>query len=273
MNNSPINFNGRMAKEVAITTAFQAGNYLKERFYAPKKIRRKGPGDIVTNVDIEVEELIREKLNLVFPHIGFIGEETQGDPIDAGYVWIVDPVDGTRNYAAGIPTASVVIGLAKDGEVLVGVNYDPFLNEMFHAEKGRGAFMNDRKLNVSKKKDLGEIIIATDKSRSYEEKCHTLELVKFACQRSCAIRIMGSSALALSYVAAGRYDLYFHSGLSPWDQVAGILLVEEAGGTVTDRTGGKVRLKSNGIIAANRPLSRAFMNETEGMQWRCPVPE
>ena len=95
-----------MAKEVAITTAFQAGNYLKERFYAPKKIRRKGPGDIVTNVDIEVEELIREKLNLVFPHIGFIGEETQGDPIDAGYVWIVDPVDGTRNYAAGIPGIS-----------------------------------------------------------------------------------------------------------------------------------------------------------------------
>ena len=264
----PKSLNGRTAKDVALDIAYRAGNHLKEQFYTPKTIRYKGPNDIVTNVDIETERLIRNKLSLEFPHMGFLGEEAEGDPIDSGYVWIVDPVDGTRNYAAGIPTASVVIGLVKDGEILIGVNYDPFLNEMFHAEKGCGAFMNDRKLNVSQKKDLRGTIIATDKSRSWEETSHTLDLLKFASKRSCTIRIMGSSALAISYVAAGRYDLYFHSGLSPWDQVAGILLVEEAAGIVTDRVGEKISLKSNGIIAANESLGRTFINETEELHWR-----
>ena len=256
--------------QVAKDVSLEAGKILKDRFYQTKEVSLKGPGDIVTDVDKESEELIRAVLTKEFPNMGFLGEESAGDRADDGYVWIVDPVDGTRNYAAGIPFVSLVVGLALDGEVLVGVNYDPMLGEMFHAERGKGAFLNDTPIHVSEKATIAESILAVDLSYGHEGTIHALDVIKSIWPNVWSVRVMGSSALGLAYAAAGRIDLYFHGGLSPWDQVAGMLLVEEAGGIITDRTGKRADLYSDGLIASSTTLHAEFMRKTDGMTWREP---
>ena len=155
-----------------------------------------------------------------------------------GYVWIVDPLDGTRNYASGIPFFSTVIGMALDGEVLVGVNYDPVRGDLFEAERGGGAFLNGQRVTVSARTELAESIIGTDLSYNNQGAANGLQVVREIWPGMQTARIMGSAALGLSYAAAGRTDLYFHHQLEPWDQVAGLLLVEEAGGVVTGRRAG-----------------------------------
>ena len=174
----PNSTSGKSAMEVARKVALEAGKILRERFYQTKDITYKGPGDIVTDVDKESEALIRSLLAREFPDMGFLGEESKGDRADQGYVWIVDPVDGTRNYAVGIPVVSLVVGLALDGEVLVGVNYDPLLNEMFHAEKGKGAFLNDTPIHVSQKTSISESVLGADLSYGSDGTLHTLDVIK-----------------------------------------------------------------------------------------------
>lgn len=271
LDNIPLGTSGRTALEVAKDAALQTGQLLADRFYGAKEISYKGPGDVVTDVDKAAEVMLRAILAREFPDMGFLGEESAGDRADQGYVWIVDPVDGTRNYAAGIPFVSLVIGLALDGEVLVGVTYDPLLKEMFHAQRGKGAYLNDTRLHVTDSTNLGESVIGMDLSYGHEGSLHALDIVKSFWPELWTLRIMGSSALGLSYVAAGRYHLYFHGHLSPWDQVAGMLLVEEAGGVVTDRQGKRATVYSDGIIASSKTLHSQFMRRTDGMEWRKPT--
>ncbi len=258
--------------EVAREISLRGGEIQVERFYEAKEISYKGPNDIVTDVDKKVEAMMSEALRREFPDMGFLGEESAGARPDDGYVWIVDPVDGTRNYAAGIPFFSLVVGLALDGEVLVGVNYDPMRNEMFHAERGKGAFLNDEPIHVSENAAVDGSILGVDLSYKADEGARdSLDIIKKLWGRIQTTRIMGSSALGISYAAAGRNDLYFHPGLSPWDQVAGLLLVEEAGGVITDRTGKRAGLYSDGIIASNARIHADFMRLTDGMPWREPT--
>ncbi|MDA1226513.1 MAG: hypothetical protein BZY79_02910 [SAR202 cluster bacterium Casp-Chloro-G4] len=267
----PLGASGRSALDVAKDAALQAGKLMADRFYETKEISYKGPGDVVTDVDKAAEELLRGILAKEFPDMGFLGEESAGDRADQGYVWIVDPVDGTRNYAAGIPFVSLVIGLALDGEVLVGVNYDPLVKEMFYAERGQGAYLNDSRIYVTENTNLSEGVLGMDLSYGHEGTMQGLDIVRSFWPALWSLRIMGSSALGLSYAAAGRYDLFFHGGLSPWDQVAGMLLVEEAGGVVTDRHGKRATLYSDGIIASNKTLHSDFLHRTDGMEWRKPT--
>ncbi len=267
----PISTSGKTALEVAREIASQAGEILADRFYKVKEVSFKGVGDIVTDVDKESEALMRSVLDREYPEMGFLGEESLGDRADSGYVWIVDPVDGTRNYAAGIPVVSLVIGLALDGEVVVGVNYDPLLKEMFYAERGKGAFLNGEPIKVSEKTTFGECTLAADISYGGEGSLYSLDVIKKLWPELWGVRILGSSALGLSYAAAGRVDLYFHHRLSPWDQVAGMLLIEEAGGIVTDRSGKRANLYSDGLVASNRALNAEFLRKTEGMDWRMPT--
>ena len=266
----PLSTSGRTALDVALDAATLAGQMVADRFYETKDIFAKGVGDIVTDVDKNSEKLIKSILDREFPDMGFLGEESDGDRADKGYVWITDPVDGTRNYAAGIPCVSVVIGLALDGEVLVGVTYDPLLKEMFHAERGKGAFLNDKPIHISEKTNMGEGILGMDMSYGNEMSMQGLDVFKAIWPDMWSVRLMGSSALGLAYAASGRYDLYFHGGLSPWDQVSGMLLIEEAGGIVTDRSGNRATLYSDGIVASNKTLHLDFMRRTEGMEWRKP---
>jgi len=183
----------------------------------------------------------------------------------------VDPLDGTRNYAAGIPFYSTVIGLAKDGDILVGVNYDPVREDMFEAEKGEGAFLNCLPVKVSEKTALRECVIGVDLGYNSPGAAKALDLLRGLWPNMQTSRIMGSSALGLSYAASGRTDLYFHHSLSPWDMVAGILMVREAGGVITDRNGKPMTLYGDGLIASSKTLHAEFLQRTERSSWREPT--
>ena len=256
-----------MAREAAL----KAGALLLERFDQVKQVSFKGRGNIVTDVDMAAEEVVMAILRTEYPNMGLLGEESAGARADSGYVWIVDPLDGTRNYASTIPFYSVVVGLALDGETLVGVNYDPAREEMFEAEKGVGAFLNGDPISVSEKTSISDGIVGMDLSYHNEGAINGLDVIRSIWPDMQTARIMGSSALGISYAAAGRTDLYFHHQLEPWDQVAGLLLVEEAGGVITDRSGRRAGLYSDGLCASNATLHAEFMHRTEGMPWRTPT--
>ena len=271
--NIPIGTRGRTALEVARDAAKRAGAFARERFDQAKEISFKRPGDIVTEVDTQAEALIFGLLRQEFPDHTLVGEESAADVrADSGYAWIVDPVDGTRNYAGGLPIYSTVVGLALDGEVLVGVNYDPERDDLFEAERGAGAYLNGKRIHVSKKAALKDCIIGFDLPYSDVGARYELDMLAQAVWPNMGtVRTIGSSALGISYAAAGRTDLYFQHRLSPWDQVAGILLVEEAGGVITDRNGRRATLYSDGIIASNARLHAEFLRLTEGADWRRPT--
>ena len=273
MTDIPSGTSGRTALEIAREAATMAGKIACDRFEREKKIAFKSPGNIVTDVDTEVEAKVFDLLHQEFPDMELVGEESAADVrADVGYAWIVDPVDGTRNYALGIPIYSTVVGMALDGEVLVGVNYDPERGDLFEAERGNGAYLNDNRIHVSHKNALKDCIIGLDLPYDDVGAKHELEmLAQTIWPNMQTARIIGSSALGISYAAAGRTDLYFHHRLSPWDQVAGILLVEEAGGVVTDRTGKRATLYSDGIVASSARLHAEFMRRTEGTAWRTPT--
>ena len=268
----PLSTSGKTAMQVAKDVSLEAGEILARRFYQAKEVFLKGDNDFVTDVDREAEAVILGRLRREYPGMGLLGEESAGDRPDSGYVWIVDPVDGTRNYAWGIPFFSLVVGLALDGEALVGVNYDPMRKEMFHAERGGGAFLNGEPIRVSDKSSLGEAIVGMDISYAGDDgAANGLEVLRSLVGGVRSVRVMGSSALGISYAAAGRVDLYFNHRLEPWDQVAGLLLVEEAGGRITDRTGARADLLSDGLIASSTALHADFMRRTDGMAWRSPT--
>ncbi len=271
MTDVPRSSSGKQAIEVAREAASLAGDILVRRFHEIKKVSFKGRGNLVTNVDTEVEAEVSEYLQREYPHMGFLGEETAGSLMDDGYVWIVDPLDGTRNYASGIPVYSVVVALALNGETVVGVNYDPGRQEMFEAEKGVGAFLNGSPIDLSTRTSLADSVLGTDLSYNAEGAANSLDIVSSIWPDMQTVRIIGSAALGLSYVAAGRTDLYFHHQLEAWDQAAGLLLVSEAGGVVTDRNGGAAALRSDGIVVSNAALHDEFMRRTQGMAWRAPT--
>ena len=271
MTDIPLGTSGKTAIEVARDAAIRAGDILTDRFLKVNRVSFKGRGNIVTDVDTAVETEVLTILRREFPEMGTLGEESAGVSADKGYVWIVDPLDGTRNYASGIPFYSVVVGLALDGETLVGVNYDPARSEMFEAERGKGAFLNGRPMKVSEKSAIEDCIVGMDLSYDNEGAANGLDVVRSIWPGMQTARVMGSSALGIAYAAAGRTDLYFHHRLEPWDQVAGILLVEEAGGIITDRSGKRAGLYSDGLIASNPTLHAGFMRKTEGSEWRHPT--
>ena len=209
MKDIPKSKSGRTAAEVAREAALKAGEMLVERFHQVKSVSFKSRGNIVTDVDIAVEKEVLEILRREFPDIDTLGEESSGARADTGYMWIVDPLDGTRNYASGIPFYSVVVGLVLDGETLVGVNYDPAREEMFEAEKDRGAFLNGKPIKVSDKSAILDSIVGMDLSYNNEGAVNGLEVITTIWPGMQTARIKGSSALGISYAAAGRTDLYF----------------------------------------------------------------
>jgi fructose-1,6-bisphosphatase/inositol monophosphatase family enzyme len=254
-----------------------AGTMLMERFGHLRRITRKGRGNVVTDVDVAVESAVIAKLSEEFPDVPILGEELSGSAKDGpradqpGWLWIVDPLDGTRNYASGIPHFSVVIALALDGEVIIGVNHDPVRDELFLAECGKGALMNGQPIAISDKQSLEPAVFGIDLSYDDRGASHTLDVVRALWPGFQTVRIMGSAALGLSWAAAGRLDIFLHDNLEPWDQAAGLLLVEEAGGLRVDRSGKRASLLSDGIIAANAALLRDFLGKTDGHPWRAPT--
>jgi myo-inositol-1(or 4)-monophosphatase len=216
----------------------------------------KGPGEFVTAADLKAEKILRAELSKARPGYGFLLEEggtVRGS--DEHHRWIIDPLDGTTNFLHGIPQWAISIALERDGEIVAGMVYEPIRDEAFWAEKGVGAFVNDRRLRVSARRQLGDAVIGTGipfrERGDHRAYLKTLAAVMAA---TSGVRRPGSAALDLAYVAAGRFDGFWEFGLQPWDIAAGILLVREAGGYVTDINGGNDMMKSGNVLAANDHL-------------------
>jgi myo-inositol-1(or 4)-monophosphatase len=217
------------------------------------QVSAKGPGDFVTRADLRAEQLIREELTEARPNYGWVGEESaEVKGVDPTRRWIVDPLDGTTNFLHGMPHWAISIGLEHKAEVVAGVIYDPVKDEMFVAEKGAGAYLNDRRLRVSGRKEMIEMIFATGipfgGRGALPSALREITAVSVA---SAGVRRLGSAALDLAYVSAGRVDGFWERDLNPWDVAAGVLIVREAGGLVGPlEEQGKV-LAGGGIVASN----------------------
>lgn len=259
MNSLPLAQSGRSVLEVAILAAREAGNVLISHFRSDKEIKHKGKGNLVTEVDILSEKLILELLKEEYPDYSIISEESNSSVAASGYTWIVDPLDGTNNYVFGIPFFCVNIALVKDKDILLGITYDPVRDELFRTEKGRGAYLNDSAIHVSRESSLHASLVGLDLGYSYEQSRELLDITNKLWGQVHCLRIMGSASLGLAYVACGRITLYLHRYLYPWDIASGLLLIREAGGKVTDWQGRPASFQSKQIIASNQSLYREFM--------------
>ena len=239
-------------REFAIETARRAGALLKENVGKVGRIEFKGAVDIVTEVDRKSEELIMAAIGKTFPGHGILTEESPEVKQDSPYKWIIDPLDGTTNYSHGFPFFCVSIGFEEAGEVTFGAVYDPMLDELYTAEKGIGAAMNGKKITVSAINDLGRGLLATGFPYDLRaSKDNNLDFFSQFSLKAQAIRRAGSAALDLCYIASGRFDGYWEMKLRPWDVAAGALIVEEAGGRVTDFSGGPFSIYGRECLASN----------------------
>ena len=243
---------------VMIQAAYRAARGLVRDFGEVENLQvsMKGPSDYVTAADLQAEKVLRAELTRARPAYGCLLEEggtVEGK--DKLRRWIVDPLDGTLNFLHGIPHFAISIALEHDGDIVAGVTYDPLRDELFRAEKGGGAYLNDRRLRVSSRAKISEAVIATGipwRGRArHGAYLNQLSAVTAACV---GVRRLGSAALDLAYVAAGRYEGFWEPALSLWDIAAGVLLVREAGGFVSEIDGGAKVLASGDVLAANDRL-------------------
>jgi myo-inositol-1(or 4)-monophosphatase len=244
----------------ASVIAREAGARLREFLAQGVETEYKGDVDLVTVADRTSEALIRERLGAAFPEHGIFGEEGTRERLQAEFRWYVDPLDGTTNFAHGFPHFCVSLGLEQrpaglkpdeDGTLVAAVIYDPMRDELFTAERGRGALLNGKPMRVSRTPELGESLVATGFPSRKRHDSPNIHFYQEFTLRSHGVRRAGSAALDLAYVACGRMEGFWEFKLNPWDTAAGILLVEEAGGWVTDFSGGKFRLDSREILASN----------------------
>jgi myo-inositol-1(or 4)-monophosphatase len=246
--------------DVAVDVARAAGALLHDQLGQARQISFKGAINLVTEMDRRAERLIIERLRRAFPDHALLAEETGPLPGAAPYRWIVDPLDGTTNYAHGFPVFAVGIALEAEGEIVLAVAYDPNLRELFVAERGSGAFLNGAPIRVSDTARLDQALLATGFPYTIREGKVT-NLPEFAALslRAQAVRRLGSAILDGAYVAAGRLDGYWELTLGPWDMAPTALLVTEAGGTVTAVRGGRFSLDRPGILATNGKIHRALL--------------
>jgi myo-inositol-1(or 4)-monophosphatase len=250
--------------------AHEAGALLMEYFRRRVKIEYKGEADLVTEADRNTEALIIRRVREQFPTHSILGEESGSlaatTASDAGYRWYVDPLDGTTNFAHGFPVFCVSLGIERlnaEGKAqrVAGVVYDPTRDELFSAELGRGAFLNGAKLNVSTTANLKDCLIATGFPSQKRHKNPNIYFYHQLTLKTHGVRRAGSAALDLCYVACGRYDGFWEFNLNPWDTAAGVLIAQEAGGTVTDFAGGEFDIASHQVFATNGKIHATLMRE------------
>ncbi|HET9789675.1 MAG TPA: inositol monophosphatase family protein [Candidatus Angelobacter sp.] len=240
--------------------AREAGALLMS-YFGKVSIEYKGDADLVTQADRSSEKLIVERIRKQWPHHDLIGEEGSRTETGSDYRWYVDPLDGTTNFAHGYPVFCVSMGLEYKGELLAGVVYDPTRDEMFTAAKGSGAQLNGRAIRVSKTARLKESLVATGFPSHKRHKNPNINFYHQITLRSHGVRRAGSAALDLCYVACGRYDGFWEFNLNSWDTAAGVLLVQEAGGKVTNFSGGPFSIDSRQVLATNGVLHAEMLKE------------
>jgi fructose-1,6-bisphosphatase/inositol monophosphatase family enzyme len=273
---------------VARRCADEGGRLALERFRQPQEVSVKGRGNLVTATDVDIEGLIQGILAREYPQHAVLSEETaeleprtsnlepRSSSLEGrGWTWVVDPLDGTRNYVSGIPFFCVNVALCHRGEPVVAVTHDPVHSETFWAEKGAGAYIStspasggEQPCHVSDKPSLQASVLGFDLGYSDVRAAHMLALLRELWPGMQSVRIPGSAALGLAYAACGRYDLFVHHYLFPWDLAPGILLVQEAGGVITDRDGSPVRIDSEGVVAGGGAAHADFLRLAGSRPWR-----
>lgn len=252
--------------DFAVSAAMEAGLFLKNNLHRKHSIQYKGEINIVTDADRKSEEMILSRITREFPGHDIITEESDARESGAEFRWIIDPLDGTTNYAHGFPVFCVSIALQRNGDTIAGCIFNPMLDEMFTVETGCGAFLNGKKIRVSSVGDFSKSFLAT--GFPYDLRTNRDNNINYfvtLAKRTLAVRRAGSAALDLAYTAAGRFDGFWELRLHPWDTAAGMLMVKEAGGVVTDISGGPYRLESGSIAASNGLLHDEFLRELSGI--------
>lgn len=257
----------------ASLAARQAGRLLAQHVGRPSSVATKsGINDLVTEIDHASEQMIHRILHRAYPDFGFLGEEHGRRRTASAYRWLVDPLDGTTNFVHGVPCFGVSIGLEHNGTLIAGVIFDPIRQQLFTAARGHGTFLNGKRLHVSRHRTLASSLLSTGFSANFRRHpqpyvrwFHTLE------SRSQAVRRIGSTALSLAYIAAGWLDGFYERELWPWDIAAGLLLVEEAGGRVTNFQGNSVVLAEGRMVASNGWIHREMLRVIQGGARRVSV--
>tara|TARA_Y100000590_G_scaffold249942_1_gene280815 strand:+ start:8672 stop:9463 length:792 start_codon:yes stop_codon:yes gene_type:complete len=227
------------------------------------QVSLKGPGDFVSTADKKVETIVIEELQKARPTYSILSEEVGEIKNDEEFKWIIDPIDGTANFLHGIPHFCISVGLEYNNEIISGIIYDPIKDEMFLAEKGNGSFVNNQRMRVSARSNVKNSIIFTGgpsfKSSAADRDLSFKEYMKFSSIVSIPIRKMGSASLDMAYVAAGRCDGFWQRNLNYWDIAAGIILIKEAGGFVTDFKGNNEYLKNKTLLATNSKITEEMV--------------
>ena len=221
----------------------------------------KGPGDFVTASDKRAEQIIISELEKARPTYSILSEEIGEIKKDDSFMWVIDPIDGTSNFLHGIPHFAISIGLQHNNEIICGIIYDPIKDEMFAAEKGKGSYLNNQRIRVSSRSKLKDCIISTGGPRinSEDKELSLSEYIKFSSKVLIPIRKMGSAALDMAYVASGRCDGFWQRNLNYWDIAAGIILVKEAGGYVTDFKGNEDYIENKNILVSNSKINEEMI--------------
>jgi myo-inositol-1(or 4)-monophosphatase len=249
---------------VMVQAVLKAGRSLTRDFGEVENLQvsLKGPGDFVSAADRRADEVLIAELRKARPAYGFLTEESgiiAGS--DDSHRWIIDPLDGTTNFLHGIPLFAVSLALERDGQLVAGVIFNPILNELYVAEKGAGAFLNDRRLRVAARRNLADCVIATGLpgvGRSIRDTA--IPQINRMMPKVAGLRRSGSAATDLAWVASGRYDGYWENGVHPWDIAAGIVLVREAGGMITDAAGNAEMFATNTAVAGNETIHPALLD-------------
>ena len=249
---------------VMVTAARKAGRGLTRDFGEVENLQVsvKGPANFVSAADHKAEDIIYRELSKARPGYSFLMEE-RGEVVgdDRSHRWIVDPLDGTTNFLHGVPLFAISIGLEREGQLVAGVVYNPVTDEMFTAEKGKGAFLNDRRrLRVAARRSVADALV-TCGIPHLGRPGHTQFIREFGgfIGEVAGVRRTGSAALDLAWTAAGRFDAYWERGIKPWDMAAGIVIVREAGGTVSDLSGGQDMLETGNVLATNSTLQKPLL--------------
>jgi myo-inositol-1(or 4)-monophosphatase len=261
--------------ETSVEIARESGALLSTYFERRVAFELKGEYDLVTEADRASERLVVERLRSHFPSHSIVAEEGGGHTGTSEYCWYVDPLDGTTNFAHGFPMYNVTMALTQAGQLINGVIFDPMRNEMFSCERGSGAYLNNRRIRVSKVARVEDALVATGfPSRKRHENVNVHFYYQLA-MISHGVRRAGSAALDLAYVASGRLDAFWEFGLKPWDMAAGILLIEEAGGKCSDMQGGPVDIRGPHLLTDNglihQPMLGLFGEIFKG-EYRNPIP-
>ncbi len=247
--------------EVARQAAREAGNLLKDRFGRVQHVTKKGKTDLVTEADFESERTIMDIILKGFPEDGVVAEESGEHTRSSSRIWLIDPLDGTVNFAHAFPFFAVSLALQVNGDEVLGLVFNPYMEELFEAVRGSGAFLNGNPIRVSPTSDLVDSLLAVGFPYTLHQNPHrVMDHLKKMAVRAQAIRRLGSAALDLCYVAAGRLDGYWEEGLKPWDTAAGMIIVREAGGIVSDYDGHPFSPYKGTIVASNPSVHAAMLD-------------